>query len=297
MVLGARSERERFALSIGTDSAGGYTVPTSLGAVVIDALRAESVFTKAGAQVVPLTGSNNKIARIATDPAPTWRAENAAVATSDMTFEGIELQPKTLAVIVRASRELLEDSLNINAAIGTSLSAAFAAEVDRVAGWGNGTNEPLGISGTAGVSTITASANGDVLDDYGRLLDALYVLQGNNVQPNAVILSPRESRAINGFADTTEQPLRTPKALETLPFYVSSRVPTNETQGTSSDAATILMGDFTKLLLGVRSEFRIEVLKERYADNYQYGFLCHLRMDVAALHPKAFAKIVGVIEA
>jgi HK97 family phage major capsid protein len=298
MVLGPNSDRERFALSEGTDSAGGYTVPAFLSATILDQLRDESVFTKAGAGVIPLTSNKNTLVRIATDPTPTWRAENASVAASDAVFEGVLFQPKTLAVVVKASRELLEDSLNVNEAIGTALAGAMAAELDRVVGFGSGTgSEPTGIVNTSGILTVTAATNGSDLDDYTKFLDGLYQLEANNAHPNAVIINPREARVLNGFADTTGQPLRRPEALADVAFLTSTKVPVNVTQGTASNASTMLMGDFTRLMIGVRTEMRIEVLRERFSDNLQYGFLCYLRADVAPTHPKAFCKIPGIIPA
>ena len=40
---------------------------------------------------------------------------------------------------------------------------------------------------------------------------------------------------------------------------------------------------------------RIEVLRERYADNLQYGFLAYLRADVAVTHAASFGKLIGII--
>jgi HK97 family phage major capsid protein len=57
----------------------------------------------------------------------------------------------------------------------------------------------------------------------------------------------------------------------------------------------VIMGDFTELYLGVRSELRVEVLREKYADALQYGFLAWLRMDVAVAHAASFAKLIGIL--
>ena len=74
------------ALSEGTDSAGGYTVPTVLSAQLIDMLRADSVVMAAGAQSVPMARDNLSFAKVASDPVPAFRAEAAAIAESDPTF-------------------------------------------------------------------------------------------------------------------------------------------------------------------------------------------------------------------
>jgi len=39
---------------------------------------------------------------------------------------------------------------------------------------------------------------------------------------------------------------------------------------------------------------RVEVLRERYMDTGQYGFLCWLRMDVGFEHEESFAIIDSI---
>ena len=65
-------------------------------------------------------------------------------------------------------------------------------------------------------------------------------------------------------------------------------------EGTANNASTIVLGDFTQMMLGVRSELRIEVLREKYADTLQYGFIAHLRFDVQLAHAQSFAKLIGI---
>lgn len=64
--------------------------------------------------------------------------------------------------------------------------------------------------------------------------------------------------------------------------------------GVGSDEVTIFVGNFAHLMIGIRSEIRVEVLKERLADNLQYGLLAHMRADIAAQHEAAFHTITGV---
>lgn len=86
MILGPKTDLERRALSEGTDSAGGYTVPDILSARMIDRMRSASVVVRAGAQSVPLESDVSYVAKIVSDPVPAWRVENASVAESDPTF-------------------------------------------------------------------------------------------------------------------------------------------------------------------------------------------------------------------
>lgn len=297
MAVGGGSREVRAALSIGTDSAGGFTVPTILSGQLIDALRARSVMFEAGARTVVLDAAKSTtIASIVGDPTATWRAENADVATSDMTFGSVSFVPKSLAVIVTASRELIEDSLNLDEALRLSFAAALGGELDRVALIGSGTgSEPKGVSNTSGVGSYSMGTNGAALSDWSPFVEALNVLQTANAQdPTAVIIAPRSNKEIGLLADSTGQPLRRPQSIENLPFLVTSKLPINETQGTSNAASRAVMGYFPDVLVGVRSELRVEVLREKYADKYQYGFLAHLRADIAVAHPANFCNVLGI---
>jgi HK97 family phage major capsid protein len=297
MAIGGGSPAVRNALSIGTDSAGGYTVPVLLSATLIDALRARCTVFTAGAQTLVLDGGKSTtLAAISGDPTAAWKSEGAAVATSDMTFSPVTLTPKTLAVIVTASRELVDDSINLDQALTISIAAAFAQELDRVALLGSGTApQPKGIVNVAGIGSYSMGTNGAAIANYDPFVQALAILRGANAQdPTAVIINPRTDLEINLLKDSQNRPLGRPKAIENLPFLVTSKLPINETQGSSSTACHAIMGNFEELLIGMRAALRIEFLREMYAGNLQYGFLAYLRADVAVKHAASFCSIVGI---
>lgn len=299
MILGPKTADEKRALSEGSDSAGGYSVTPFLFADVIDRLRPATVCVKAGARVVPLADTQkSSFVKVTADPATTWRAENAAVAVADPTFGKVEFVPKTLAVIVKASRELLEDSINVTDAIEMAFANAFAVELDRVALLGSsGAGEPVGVGNLAGITTVSMGTNGAAITGYANILDAAYNVESNNAPVTAAIANPRTMRALNGFTDTTGQPLRRPESLATVPFLSTTGLPITETQGTATNASRLFVGDFSRLWIGIRTDLRIEVLRETYAGNLQYGFLAHLRADVQASHENAFAQVKGIIPA
>lgn len=299
MVAGTSSPEIRAALTEGTDSTGGYTVPSFLMGEVIDAMRAKTVCVQAGARTVPLEGYQNTIVRIATDPIAGWRLENAAIAEGSPTFEGLVLQPKSLAVLVKVSRELIDDSMNIADALTMAFAGSMAAEVDRVALIGSGTNpEPRGIYNTVGINVVSMGTNGAALTSYAPILDAQYELELDNAPaPGAMVMHPRTGRVLNGLADSTGQPLQVPPSLSGIVRHATTNIPVDLTQGTATNASAIILGDFTQLLLGVRSELRIELLRERFADAGQYAFIAHMRMDVAVAQPEAFCAVKGIIPA
>ncbi|MBY5961721.1 phage major capsid protein [Marinobacter nauticus] len=294
MVTGAKNEAERRALAEGTDSAGGFTVPEILGSNLIDLMRANTVAMQAGAMTVPLTSDKNHIARLASDPVPAWRAENAAINESDPTFSRVTLEPKSLAVLVKVPRELLEDSLNIETELPRIMAAAMARELDRVVFLGSGSSsEPAGLDNISGVLVQAHDAG---LSDYAPLVTARKSLMGQNVpRVSAYVMHPDTEAAFGVLSDSTGQPLNYPPILdrpEPMNWLTTTQLPVD--LGTGSNETTIYAGDFSRLMIGVRSDVRIDVLKERYADNHQFGFIVHARYDVAAAHPEAFLRITGV---
>jgi HK97 family phage major capsid protein len=55
------------------------------------------------------------------------------------------------------------------------------------------------------------------------------------------------------------------------------------------------MGNWAEMMLGFRSSMTVEVARELFRGNYQYGYYGHLRMDVAVTHPESFGRLVGII--
>jgi HK97 family phage major capsid protein len=297
MVAGTNRQEIRNALTEGTDSAGGYTVPAHLMSQLIDAMRAKTVTVQAGALTIPLETEKTTIARLDSDPQAGWRLERGAVAESDPTFGAVTFTARSLACFVKVSRELLEDSINIDSAIMAAFAGAMAGELDRVALFGSGSApEPRGLFNTVGVSSVSMGADGAALTNYAKMLDAIYETEISNASaPTAWVMSPRTSRVINGLTDTTGQPLNAPKAVSDIPRLVSSAVPINQTHGAANNASPIILGDFSQLLIGVRTQLRIEVLREMFADTMEYAFLAHLRADIAVAQPKAFAVVKGIV--
>ncbi|CAK9014595.1 Prim-Pol domain-containing protein, partial [Durusdinium trenchii] len=72
------SNIEAGALHGGSDSGGGYIVPTSMSTRVVDLARSASVALRAGVQTLPMTTAEMAIARLTQDPTAHWRPETVA---------------------------------------------------------------------------------------------------------------------------------------------------------------------------------------------------------------------------
>jgi len=278
MALGPRTPDIRAAMEEATIGGGGATVPEYLFAELIDRMRAQTVCISAGAKTVQLETQKTSIARLTGDPTAAWRLENAAIAESAASFDRVTFTANSLAVLVKVSRELLEDSVNLNQALLTAFAGSMAISIDKAALIGSGTApEPRGIWNTTGVNALTAGAL-----NYSLLLDALLALKGANApDPTAIAMPPSDWRTLQGLADSTGQPLRPPVALERVPQLTTTTLPGHQ----------VIVGDFRQLMIGIRSGLRIELLTERFADNHQFAFIAHLRADVQLAHPAAFVKV------
>lgn len=286
------------ALSMGTDTAGGYAVPHVVMPEILAALVPASSLLSAGAGIVPLSYGAKDYSFAAVDalPVASWRSENGSIAESEPTFKDVIVTPRSLSFVVKISRELLADGANVESALQTAIAQAFAKETDRVGLRGIGmAPEPRGLLNTDGLNAVTNGDNGAVLAGYANIFSAVQgILQADAAMPTAAIMAPRSLVNLGALVDSNGQPLMVPTMLKDVRLLSSSQVPTNLTVGTSEDCSEIYVGDFSKMIFAMRETLNIQMLEESYMMNGQIGFLCHARLDVAVLYPKAFALVTGV---
>lgn len=292
------SEGIRAALSEGTDSAGGYTVPEVLMPRILSALVPASSLLTAGASLAVL-GTDAKtftLAGVDSIPTAAWRSEAGAVAESDPAFRAIVVTPRSLAFRFKVSRELLQDSPNIDEALQQAIAQAFAKEMDRAGLRGTGTAPEIrGLKNISGINTVTNGTNGASPTSYANFVSAWQEIVSDNAPaPRAAIMHPRDMAKFANLADSTGQPLRRPELLDTMRFVQTSQIPTNLTVGSSSDTSEIYVGDFSQFVFFLREGVSVQMLNELYAATGEIGFVCHARVDVAALYPQAFALVTGV---
>ena len=288
----------RNALSSGTGSAGGFTVPSQLLADVLTALVPASSLLQAGAGIVALEegASTYSYAAVNTIPTAAWRAESAAVAESDPVFRSVVATPRSLSFQFKMSRELLADGQGLVEAINGAIAQSFARALDFAGLRGTGTAPmPRGILNTALIQSVTNGANGLALAGYANIFSAAQLLaEANAPAPTAMIMSPRSLIKLGGLLDSTGQPLRIPGMLEGVTQIATSQIPNNLTVGTSTDCSEIYVGDFSTVHFAMRESVSVQLLNELYAATGEVGFACHIRADFVATYPSALAVITGV---
>lgn len=141
---------------------------------------------------------------------------------------------------------------------------------------------------------MSMGTNGAALTNHDQFVDAVVEVLKNNRSPNAAIYHPRTAGGLAKLKDTDNNPLTVPDLVKALGRFTSTQIPINLTQGTSTDTSEAYIAQWDEAILGVRTNLRVEVLKERYADNLQFGFLAYLRADVGLMHSESFSVITGI---
>jgi len=289
------AEHER-ALAEATTGAGGALVPSPLSARVIDLARNRTVVFRAGAQTVPMTSQTLALARLTSEGTPAWKSENATITAADMVFDRVTFTARTLVRTILLSVELFEDAdPSSEDVIARSFAGQMAVELDRVALLGTGTPpEPRGVLNQSSVTVTAHGANGTAITNYDWWLDAIGAVRAAGFEPNAHIQAPRSSTSLSKLKEaTTNAYLAPPSGL--LPMLTTKSVPITITTGTSTDTSYAFTADWSNLLVGIRTDFNLRFLGERYlADNLQYAFLAYLRADVQVAQPTAFNVDTGV---
>lgn len=306
----AQAER---AMSEGTLGAGGYLVPTPLSDQVIDKARNAAVIMRAGAVTVPMDTSSLAMARITGDPTPGWHTEAAAISASDMSFDRVVLQARTLVAICQLSVELAEDAANADQVITDTLAKVLALELDRAALMGDGTSgSPTGIRNqpNVGVDTTLFGANGSAISGttptgavaWDWLSKTIYTVRGLNEAPNAAIMSERTAGELDLLRASTGEPLQPPRSVAALDrgILTTNAVPNTLVQGTSNAASVAFVGDFSKVMIGMRRQLQLEVSRTATVaatsmfSTLQVAIRAYMRCDVQLQRPAAFRAVLGI---
>lgn len=291
----SRAQAEQRVMATAPDSGGGYLVPAPLSAGIIGLALNKMKVRRAGALFTPMESKTLTIGRVDGMPIPEWLAENEQGNFSDTTLGAVVLTAKKLMVLTSMSIELAEDGKNVDSLIEQVLADAIALEFDRAALVGDGTGEmPMGVMYQPNVQELP---HGGPLVNYSPFSQAYYMLESKNETATGLIMPPRCFGDLDLLtAEPDGQYLKPPASWENYKKYSSNQIPTDLGSGTDTAA---FMGDWTKLLWGIRTEIRIEATRAT-TDAFRKGQVwirAYMRGDVALARPAAFVKITGIAEA
>lgn len=311
------------ALSAGTDTAGGYLIPTQAIQSVIELLRNNLIVQQLGATMLnDLVGIPVEIPKVTSGSTAYWVDENATITPSQMAFGQVSMNPKGLAAITQLSNRLLALSVpSAEALVRNDLAVTLAESLDLAALRGIGVGgQPLGVANTPGISTVdfagTTAAAGyttnpgweALYDMEGKLADA-NALKGNvsyafhpNFKRNiSKLRSPNHTVDVNDgnflLNPATDMQL---SSMLGYKFAMTTQIPI--TLGGSSNQTEVYMANWSDLLIGQWVGLTLLASQEAgtaFATNQTWVRMI-TDVDVAVRRPESFvlgtnvATLIGV---
>jgi HK97 family phage major capsid protein len=282
----ALAHGESRAQSVGTNTAGGFTVPPGFLQKITDALKAYGGMLGVS-NVISTDSGQSLVWPSADDTGNTGAilAENAPITAQDITFgQKTLLAYMYTSKLVLVSYQLLQDSaFDLNA----WLPGKFAQRLGRIlnAHFTNGTGagaQPVGLvpnltTGKTGATGQTLTVAGDDLIDLIHSVDPAY----RNAN-SKFMLADTSIKVVRKLKDTTGQylwqPGLTAGSPDTLLGY--GVVINQDMPVMAANAKSIAFGDFNAAYVIRRvQDVQVKRLEERYADALQVGFFSFCRYD------------------
>ena len=138
------------ALSIGTDSEGGYLVPDEYEKKLVEALQDE-VFFRNLATVIRTSSGDRKIPIVTSKGTAAWIDEEGQFPESDDSFGQTSIGAYKLATMIKVSDELLNDSVfNMEQYISKEFGRRIGTKEEEAFFVGDGEGKPIGLFHTTG---------------------------------------------------------------------------------------------------------------------------------------------------
>lgn len=276
------------ALSIGTDSEGGYLCPEEYEKKLVEALE-EEVFFRSLATVIHTSSGDRKIPIVTSKGEAAWIDEGGQFPESDDSFGQTSIGAHKLATMIKVSDELLNDSVfNIEQYISKEFGRRIGTKEEEAFFVGDGTGKPIGIfNKTGGAETgVTAATTGITFDD---VMDLYYSLRAPYRNKATWILNDSTVKAIRKLKDGNGNYIWQPSVREGEPDRILNRPYRTSIYVPELAAGSRVMafGDFSYYWIADRQGRSFKRLNELYATTGQVGFLASERVDGKLILPEA----------
>ena len=272
------------AQSVGTDSEGGYLVPTEFRRMLEQAMLAFGGMRQVSTILRTAGGGQLEMPTVDdTSNTGALLAENAADAEQDVVFGQVLLDAyKYTSRIVRVSVELMQDSaFSMDTVLANLLGERLGRITNTHFTTGTGTAQPNGVvtastQGKVGQTGQTTTIIYDDLVDLEHAVDPAYRVQNPRWMMNDASLA-----VIKKLADSQGLPLYvpaiaggTPDTILGYPYTINQDVVTM-----SANAKSVLFGPFSKYMIRDVLGITLRRLVERYAEYHQVAFVAIMRAD------------------
>ena len=175
------------ALSVGTDSEGGYLVPDEFERTLVQTLEEENVFRKL-AKIIQTSSGDRKIPVVVTKGTAAWLDEGEEFDESDSVFGQTSIGAYKLGTMIKVSDELLNDSVfDLENYISTEFARRIGAKEEEAFLVGDGDGKPTGIFNATGGAQLGVTAGSATAITADEIIDLVYSLKAP-YRKNAVFL-------------------------------------------------------------------------------------------------------------
>lgn len=291
--------KEMRAQSAGTDTEGGYTVPEGFSNEIVKSMAAWGPMLDPSVTRVQVTATGNRLPWPTIDDTSNvgaLLAENTAEGEQDFVVGEKQLDAyKYSSDIIRVSLELLQDSaFNVDALIRELFGERLGRIGNTALTTGTGTSQPNGIATASSLGVTAASASAVTFDEVINLFHS--VDPAYRASPNTrFMFNDSTLSAIRKIKDGNSNYIWQPADVRSGEPAQILGVPFSVNQAMASIATgnrSMLFGDFNKYVVRRVRDFTMLRLVERYAENYQVGFLSMMRIDGELLDTAAVKHLV-----
>ena len=265
------------ALSIGTDSEGGYLVPDEYEKKLVQALEDE-VFLRSLANVIKTSSGDRKIPIVTSKGEAAWIDEGGQFPESDDSFGQTSIGAYKLATMIKVSDELLNDSVfNIENYISKEFARRIGTKEEEAFFVGDGKGKPEGLFGSADLGVTAATVN-ITFDD---VMDLFYSLRAPYRKKATWLLNDSTVKAIRKLKDGNGNYIWQPSVRDGEPDRILNRPYRTSIYVPELAAGNKVMafGDYSYYWIADRQGRSFKRLNELYATTGQVGFLACERVD------------------
>jgi len=276
-VNGVTDPEEQRALSVGTNSAGGFLVPEDFERTLVESLADNNVMRSLATVVT--TEGDKPIPVVSSEGAAAWTNEAASFNQSDDVFAQVTLNAYKATRLIKTSTELLQDSaFDLQAHLARSFGRSFGTLEEAAFVDGDGSSKPTGVTGGASAGVTAAGAAAITASE---LIDLIYSLR-RVYRPRArFLMADGTLKAVRKLQDSNSNFLWQPSfqagepdRIGGYPVATSVSMPAMTTGNIS-----VLFGDFSYYWVGDRAGRSFQRLDELYAATGEVGWVSSYRVD------------------
>lgn len=285
VIANRMTENHAQCLKAGEKGAGGYLVPDSMEAQIVQTLAEENVMRRL-ATVIHMEDGERAVPVVRSMSEAQWLDENEAMEMGAAGFEAARLKPRKLGLTIPVSNELLADAgVDMAAFLADSFARRIASSEEKAFLTGDGVKQPTGLLNSAQVGVTTAAPDALAADE----LISLYYALDEQYRAKAVFLMHEDTaKALWTLKDENGRYLwrealgGEPDRLLGRPVYTSRFMPK-----LAAGAKPVVFGDLSKYWIVDRGNRVLRRYGEVFALRDQTAFVMTERVDGKLIVPEA----------